>query len=69
MAIAAQVVNAEPNFAQRHQLINVESGGRFFGVAVPLDEPVGVGWPVQVLVPHEAVYLFDTISEQRIRLT
>jgi ABC-type sugar transport system ATPase subunit len=69
MAIAAQVVNAEPNFAQRHQLINVESGGRFFGVAVPLDEPVGVGWPVQVLVPHEAVYLFDTFSEQRIRLT
>jgi len=67
IAIAAQVVNAEPNFAQRHQLVNVESGGQFFGVAMPLEEPINAGWRVQVLAPHAATYFFDAASEQRIR--
>ena len=38
-SIAARCINAEPNFARAHQLVNVESGERLFGVAVPLDEP------------------------------
>ena len=61
------MINAEPDFAQRHQLVNVEAGGRFFGVAVPLDEPINAGWRVQALVPHEAAYFFDSYSERRIR--
>ncbi|MGI6376130.1 MAG: ABC transporter ATP-binding protein [Anaerolineae bacterium] len=67
IAIPAEVINAEPDFAQRHQLVNVEAGGRFFGVAVPLDEPINAGWRVQALVPHEAAYFFDSYSELRIR--
>ncbi len=67
IAIPAEVINAEPDFAQRHQLVNVEAGGRFFGVAVPLDEPINAGWRVQALVPHEAAYFFDSYSERRIR--
>ncbi|MEN6479871.1 MAG: ATP-binding cassette domain-containing protein [Anaerolineales bacterium] len=67
IAIAAEVINAEPNFAQHQQLVNVESGGQIFGVAMPLDEPISAGWKVQVLVPHRETYLFDSFSEQRIR--
>jgi len=67
IAIPAEVINAEPDFAQRHQLVNVEAGGRFFGVALPLDEPINAGWRVQALVPHAAAYFFDSYSELRIR--
>ncbi len=67
LAIEATVINAEPNFSQRHQLVNVESGGQIYGVAIPLDRPINPGWQVRVQVPHQAAYFFDSFSELRIR--
>ncbi len=37
LAIRAEVLNSEPNFAQHYQLVNVQAAGVIFGVQAPLD--------------------------------
>lgn len=66
LGIQAEVLNAEPHFAQHYQLVNVQAAQLIFGVQAPLDMPVNTGWRVRVLIPEEAVYLFDEESEARI---
>lgn len=66
--IKAEVINLEPDFAHHYQLVNVQAGKLIFGVRAPLDLRVGAGWPVNVLIPEEALYLFDEQSEARIVL-
>jgi len=64
--IKAQVINLEPDFAHHYQLVNVQAGNLIFGVRAPLDMRVNAGWPVSVLIPDKALYLFDEQSEARI---
>jgi ABC-type sugar transport system ATPase subunit len=64
--IKAEVINLEPDFAHHYQLVNVQAGKLIFGVRAPLDLRVNAGWPVNVLIPEEALYLFDEPSEARI---
>ena len=66
LAIAAEVLNCEPNFARNYQLVNVQAADLIFGVQAPLDMRINTGWPVQVIIPDEAAYLFDGESEARI---
>ncbi len=66
LGIQAEVLNAEPHFAQHYQLVNVQAANLIFGVQAPLDMPVNTGWRVQVLIPEEAAYFFDEESEARI---
>jgi ABC-type sugar transport system ATPase subunit len=66
LVIEAEVLNAEPNFAQNHQLVNVQAGDVIFGVEAPLDLPVNTGWPVSVVVDESKAYLFDGETEARI---
>ncbi|OGO04424.1 MAG: hypothetical protein A2Y73_00010 [Chloroflexi bacterium RBG_13_56_8] len=69
LLISAEVLNAEPDFAQQRQLVNVLAQGTFFGVEAPLDLHVNTGWQVRVIVPKETVYFFDQQSEARLTPT
>ena len=64
--IPAEVLNAEPNFAQHHQIVNVQAGDLIFGVQAPLEMQVNTGWLVDVIVPEETAYLFDEETEARL---
>jgi len=66
LIIAGEVLNAEPHFAQHQQVVNVQAGGRIFGVQAPMDLRVNTGWRVNVAVPEETVYLFDQKTDLRI---
>jgi len=65
--IEAEVLNADPNFAQGHQLVNVQAGEVIFGVQAPLDKPFNTGWHVTVVIDEGSAYLFDGQTEARIR--
>ncbi len=67
LTIEAEALNAEPNFAQNHQLINVQAGNVIFGVQAPLDLPVNTGWKVSVVIDESKAYLFD--GEKEVRIT
>lgn len=64
--IKAEVINLEPDFAHHYQLINVQAGSLIFGVRAPLEMRINAGWPVNVLIPDKALYLFDEQSEARL---
>jgi len=66
LAIAGEVLNAEPDFAHQVQTVNVEAGQARFAVQAPIDQPVGGGWQVRVAVPPDALYLFDADTEVRL---
>ncbi|MBC7236800.1 MAG: ABC transporter ATP-binding protein [Chloroflexi bacterium] len=66
LVLAAEVLNAEPNFAQNYQLVNVQAGKAIFGVQAPLNMPVNTGWQVLVVIDEARAYLFDAESEMRI---
>jgi len=66
LAISAEVLNAEPNFARHYQLINVQAGDVLFGVQMPLDATVNTGWKVDVAIPQESVLLFDAETDRRL---
>lgn len=66
--IEAQVINCEPNFARRFQLVNVQAAEKIFGVEAPLDMPINSGWTVNVIIEQDAAYLFDTETEARIKV-
>ena len=61
--IKAEVINLEPDFAHHFQLVNVQAGSLIFGVRAPLEMRINAGWPVNVLIPDKALYLFDEQSE------
>jgi ABC-type sugar transport system ATPase subunit len=65
-AIKAEVINLEPDFAHHNQLVNVQAAELLFGVRAPLDMRISTGWPVYVVIPEKAIYLFDEPSEARI---
>ncbi|MGI5917156.1 MAG: ABC transporter ATP-binding protein [Anaerolineae bacterium] len=66
LVIRAEVLNAEPDFAHQRQIVNVQVGEAFVSVAAPLEMPVNTGWPVTVHVPLDALYLFDSVTEERL---
>jgi len=67
LTLDAEVLNAEPHFAQRVQVVNVQAAGRIFGVQAPMDVRLNTGWPVKVAIPEDTVYLFDEQSDLRIQ--
>ena len=69
LTIAAEVINAEPNFARHTQLVNVQAAEIIFGVQADLDMHINAGWRVHVVIPESAAYLFDEESEARIAPT
>ncbi|HUV95240.1 MAG TPA: ABC transporter ATP-binding protein [Anaerolineae bacterium] len=66
ICIAAEVLNCEPDFARRFQVVNVQAADLIFGVQVPLDMRINTGWRVTVVIPQEAAYFFDQESEGRL---
>jgi ABC-type sugar transport system ATPase subunit len=66
LVIGGEVLNAEPHFAQHLQVVNVQAGGRIFGVQAPIDLRLNTGWRVNVVIREETVYLFDQKSDARI---
>ena len=66
LAIGAEVINAEPNFARHTQVVNVQAADMIFGVTTDLDLHVNPGWRVNVVIPEAAAYLFDEETEARI---
>ena len=66
LAIRAEVLNCEPNFARHYQLVNVQAADLIFGVQTPLDMPINTGWRVHVIIADETAYLFDEESGMRI---
>jgi ABC-type sugar transport system ATPase subunit len=67
LAFAAEVLNAEPNFARHSQLVNLQAGNVIFGVSIPIERPINTGWKAQVVIPQEKAYFFDQATEARIR--
>jgi len=66
LAIPAEVVNCEPDFARHFQVVNVQSGAVIYGVQMPLEARFNTGWPVQVLIAEDKAYLFDEENEARV---
>jgi len=64
--IRAEVLNCEPNFARHYQLVNVQAAETIFGVQASLDMRINTGWQVEVAIPQEAAYFFDSESEARL---
>jgi hypothetical protein len=56
----------EPDFARHTQLLYLRTGAFFYAAVVPLDEPLGIGHPVEVLFPADQLLFFDADSERRI---
>jgi hypothetical protein len=67
ISFAAEVLNAEPNFARHSQLVNLQAGNVIFGVSIPIDRPINSGWKVQVIIPEDKAYFFDEATEARIK--
>jgi len=66
ICITAEVLNCEPNFARRYQVINVQAAETIFGVQAPLDMRINTGWAVRVAISEESAYFFDKESEARL---
>lgn len=66
LLIAGRVINCEPHFAERHQVINVEADEIMLAVQAPLDLEINAGWKVHVIVSPDDVYLFDEASGTRL---
>jgi ABC-type sugar transport system ATPase subunit len=67
LTLDAEVLNAEPHYAQHMQVVNVQAAGRIFGVQAPMDVRLNTGWPIKVAIPQDTIYLFDEQSELRIK--
>ncbi|NLG50002.1 MAG: ATP-binding cassette domain-containing protein [Chloroflexi bacterium] len=66
LVIRTEVLNSSPNFAQRHQLVNVQARDLIFGVQAPLEMRLNTGFRVNIVIPAERAYLFDEQTEARL---
>ena len=65
-ALRGMVETVEPDMAYRTQTIYVRSGDLFFAATGSLEDAVSVGDRVEVTLPPDGLYFFDTQTEQRI---
>jgi ABC-type sugar transport system ATPase subunit len=60
------VENVQPDFARRNQLAYVRTGSLFYAALGSLEPMLNVGEEIEVILPEEHLYFFDTQSERRI---
>ena len=56
----------EPDFGRRRQVIYGHTGNVNFCVVAPLDLHLVQGYPIKVIFPFDALYFFDTETEEEI---
>jgi ABC-type sugar transport system ATPase subunit len=66
LLLAGTIDFVEPDFGRRQQTALVSAGAVSFRITVPLETRLTPGYPVQALLPEEALYCFDTVTEARI---
>ncbi len=56
----------EPDFGRQRQLVYLRTGDVTYGVFAPLDQRVNSGYTLEVALPADALYYFDTERETRL---